>query len=57
MQYIKLGNSGLEISPICVGCMGFGDPSKGHPAWALGEEGSRPVIKYAQSNCSCVASK
>ncbi len=47
MQYIKLGNSGLEVSPICIGCMGFGDPSKGHPTWALGEEGSRPVIKHA----------
>jgi aryl-alcohol dehydrogenase-like predicted oxidoreductase len=47
MQYIKLGNSGLEVSPICIGCMGFGDPSRGHPTWALGEEGSRPVIKHA----------
>jgi aryl-alcohol dehydrogenase-like predicted oxidoreductase len=27
--------------------MGFGDPSRGHPTWALGEDGSRPVIKYA----------
>jgi len=41
MQYIKLGNSGLEVSPICIGCMGFGDPSLGHPTWALGEEGSK----------------
>lgn len=47
MQYIKLGHSGLEVSQICIGCMGFGDPSKGHPTWALGEEGSRPVIKHA----------
>lgn len=47
MQYIKLGNSGLEVSPICIGCMGFGDPTKGHPTWALGEEGGRPIIKYA----------
>lgn len=47
MQYIKLGNTGLEVSPICIGCMGFGDPSLGHPTWALGEEGSRPVVKHA----------
>ncbi len=47
MQYIKLGYTGLEVSPICIGCMGFGDPSLGHPTWALGEEGSRPVIKHA----------
>lgn len=47
MQYIKLGNTGLEVSPICIGCMGFGDPSKGHPTWALGEEKARALIKYA----------
>lgn len=47
MQYIKLGNSGLEVSPICIGCMGFGDPSLGHPTWALGEEGSKPIVKHA----------
>lgn len=48
MQYIKLGHSGLEVSPICIGCMGFGDPSRGgHWAWALGEEKARDVIKYA----------
>jgi Predicted oxidoreductases (related to aryl-alcohol dehydrogenases) len=47
MEYIKLGHSGLEVSPICIGGMGFGDPTKGHPAWALGEEGGRPVIKHA----------
>ncbi|QOX62757.1 aldo/keto reductase [Anoxybacterium hadale] len=47
MEYIKLGRSGLEVSPICIGSMGFGDPTKGHPTWALGEEGSRPLIKHA----------
>lgn len=47
MEYIKLGRSGLEVSPICIGSMGFGDPTRGHPTWALGEEGNRPVIKHA----------
>ncbi len=47
MHYIKLGHTGLDISPICIGCMGFGDPSRGHPTWALGEENSRPLIRYA----------
>jgi 1-deoxyxylulose-5-phosphate synthase len=47
MQYVKLGHTGLDISPICIGCMGFGDPSRGHPTWALGEEASRPLIRYA----------
>lgn len=47
MHYIKLGHTGLDISPICIGCMGFGDPSRGHPTWALGDEDSRPLIRYA----------
>jgi 1-deoxyxylulose-5-phosphate synthase len=47
MQYIKLGHTGLEVSPLCLGCMGFGDPSRGHPTWALGEEASRPLIRHA----------
>ena len=47
MQYLKLGNSGLDISPICIGCMGFGDPMKGHPAWSLNEDDSRALIQHA----------
>lgn len=29
MEYVKLGNTGLEVSKICLGCMSFGDRSKG----------------------------
>ena len=47
MQYIKLGSTGLDVSPICIGCMGFGDPSRGHPTWALGAEASKPIIRHA----------
>lgn len=47
MQYVKLGNSGLEVSPICIGCMGFGDPSRGHPAWSVDESTSRQLIERA----------
>ena len=47
MQYVKLGRSGLDISPICIGCMGFGDPSRGHPAWSLNETASRAIIRHA----------
>jgi 1-deoxyxylulose-5-phosphate synthase len=47
MQYIKLGHTGLDVSPVCVGCMGFGDPSRGYPAWSFDEEASRPVIRHA----------
>ena len=47
MQYVKLGRSGLDVSPICIGCMGFGDPARGYPSWSLDEEGSRALIRHA----------
>ncbi len=47
MQYKKLARTGLDISPICIGCMGFGDPARGYPSWSLDEEVSRPLIRHA----------
>ena len=29
MQYTKLGNSDLNVSRICMGCMGFGNAATG----------------------------
>ena len=45
MKYIKLGNSDLTVSRICMGCMGFGDAAKGQHTWTLNEEESRKIIK------------
>jgi aryl-alcohol dehydrogenase-like predicted oxidoreductase len=47
LRYIKLGTTGLEVSPIAVGAMSFGDPDRGHPVWSLSEEDSRPLIRHA----------
>lgn len=47
MEYVKLGNTGLDVSKLCLGCMGFGDPSKWIHSWVLNEEESRPVIRKA----------
>lgn len=47
MQYTRLGNTGLEVSRICLGCMGFGDASRWVHPWVLNEEQSRPIIKQA----------
>ncbi len=47
MRYIKLGSTGLDISPIAIGAMTYGEPGRGHPVWSLGEDGSRPLIKHA----------
>lgn len=46
MKYTKLGNSDLTVSRICMGCMGFGDPVKGHHHWTIGEEESREIIRH-----------
>lgn len=47
MDYIKLGNTGLDVSRLCLGCMGFGDKNRWIHQWVLDEESSRPVIKKA----------
>ncbi|MFE2430034.1 aldo/keto reductase [Streptomyces sp. NPDC059373] len=47
MRYIKLGNSGLDVSPVAIGAMTYGEPDRGHPVWSLGEEDSRLLIKHA----------
>lgn len=47
MDYIKLGNSDLNVSRICLGCMGFGNAATGQHSWTLDEEKSREIIKHA----------
>lgn len=46
MEYVKLGRTGLDVSRLCVGGMGFGDPAWMHK-WVLEEDAARPVIKKA----------
>ncbi|MFC4244528.1 aldo/keto reductase [Gryllotalpicola reticulitermitis] len=47
MHYIKLGTTGLDVSPIAIGAMTYGQPDRGHPVWSKPEEESRPLIKHA----------
>jgi aryl-alcohol dehydrogenase-like predicted oxidoreductase len=47
MEYGKFGSTGLEVSSICLGCMTFGDPTRGNHAWTLKEESSRSLIQQA----------
>lgn len=47
MDYVKLGNTGLDVSRLCLGCMGFGDAKRWIHQWLLDEENSRPIIKRA----------
>ena len=45
MRYTKLGESDLNVSRICMGCMGFGDPARGQHSWTIDEEHTREIIK------------
>jgi aryl-alcohol dehydrogenase-like predicted oxidoreductase len=47
MDYVRLGQSGLKVSRVCLGCMTFGVPERGAHLWTLDEERSRPFIKRA----------
>jgi aryl-alcohol dehydrogenase-like predicted oxidoreductase len=47
MQYVKLGTTGLDVSPIAIGAMTYGEPDRGHPVWSTGEAESRPLIRHA----------
>jgi len=48
MDYVNLGPSGLKVSRLCLGCMSYGDTSKGwHGDWVLSEDESRPFSREA----------
>ncbi len=47
MKYAKLGNSDLNVSRICLGCMGFGDAQNGQHSWTVDEEHTRQIVKHA----------
>lgn len=47
MEYVNLGNTGLKVSRLCVGCMGFGVMDKGGIPGKTGEKEAREIIKYA----------
>ena len=46
MEYGKLGNTDIEVSKLCVGCMSFGKARTMHD-WTLDEAESEKVIKHA----------
>ena len=45
MQYTRLGKSSLNVSRVCLGCMGFGDAAHGQHSWTLDEEHTREIIR------------
>src|SRR3954453_860357 len=48
MEYTRLGSSGLKISRIALGCMSFGDGSRGQaPEWVLDDDAAGPIFRQA----------
>ncbi len=47
MKYTELGNSGISVSRICLGCMGFGKAEAGFHKWTLPYEDTKNIIDYA----------
>ncbi len=46
MKYTYLGKSDLNVSRICMGCMGFGNAATGQHSWTIGEAETREIIKH-----------
>jgi aryl-alcohol dehydrogenase-like predicted oxidoreductase len=47
MDYVNLGRSGLKVSRLCLGCMSYGEPTRGMQGWSLDEASSRPFFRQA----------
>ncbi|CAA0119148.1 Aldo-keto reductase IolS [Halioglobus japonicus] len=48
LKSLQLGNSGLQVSRLCLGTMNFGVPGKGHQGdWTLDKDQSREIFRAA----------
>ena len=47
MEYVKLGRTGLDVSRVCLGCMSYGEPTRGNQPWSLPEDEARPFFARA----------
>ena len=47
---VRLGHSGIEVSPLCLGGMSFGEPSPKFHQWTIGPKETEEVIGYAFDN-------
>lgn len=47
MKYMQLGNSGIEVSRVCVGCMSFGKASADFHEWTLDPQDTEAIVKKA----------
>ena len=47
MDYTTLGNTGLQVSRICLGCMSYGEPERGAHPWSLDRDQATPFFRQA----------
>ena len=48
MEYTRLGNTGLTVSRLALGCMSYGDPAvDGAHRWALADDDAQPFFRQA----------
>ncbi len=47
MDYTNLGTTGLTVSRICLGCMSYGEPSRGTQPWSLDRDAATPFFAQA----------
>lgn len=47
MKYITLGNTGLKVSRLCLGCMSYGRPGGPTHPWVLDEKAAMPFFKHS----------
>jgi 1-deoxyxylulose-5-phosphate synthase len=47
MDTIRLGDAGLTVSRVILGCMSYGAPDRGNHAWSLPLDESRPFFRQA----------
>jgi aryl-alcohol dehydrogenase-like predicted oxidoreductase len=47
VKHTALGTSDLQISRVALGCMSFGDTSRGYNEWALDDEAAQPFFEQA----------
>ena len=56
MEYTKLGNTEIEVSKLCVGCMSFGKAGTMHD-WTLDEKQTEEMVKHAANGYSAGTSE
>lgn len=49
MNYVKFGNTGMDVSEICLGGMSFGSPENYFHKWVLDERDTEKIIGQALS--------